>query len=281
MLRLERILIPVDLSEFSAAAARHAIALAERFQSEIHILHVLDSGFRMPKLGEEEDEIAPCGPQGREAAQQALDAFLCGELKPGRAKRVLLCGDPASEIVRYAQEIDCSLIAMPTRGYGVLRRCLLGSVTAKVLHDAECPVWTGVHAENFPRIQPATLTKVLCAVDFSSSNTVAVRWAKEFADAYHAQLGLVHVLPVVHESWRPHLERQTRTTLSRMMLIEGVHAETSAEFGEVGEAIAEVARKMGAGLLIIGRGAASAALGRLRSSSYSIIRESPCPVISV
>lgn len=281
MLRLERILVPVDFSLSSTAAARHAIALAERFQSEIHILHVVDSGFRMPKLGEEDEEIPCAAPEGREAAQTALDAFLAGELKAGRTKRILLCGDPAGEIVRYANEIKASLIAMPTRGYGVLRRLLLGSVTAKVLHDAECPVWTGVHAESFPQLQPPAITKVLCAVDFSSANTEAVRWAKQFAEACGARLCLVHVLPSVHESWRPQLERQARTTLSKMMLVEGIHAESAAEFGEVGETIAGAARRMGAEILVIGRGAATAALGRLRSSSYAIIRESPCPVISV
>jgi len=39
---------------------------------------------------------------------------------------------------------------MPTHGLGGFRRFLLGSVTAKVLHDADCPVWTGVHLERAP-----------------------------------------------------------------------------------------------------------------------------------
>ena len=36
---------------------------------------------------------------------------------------------------------------MPTHGFGPLRRFLLGSVAAKVLHDAQCPVWTSVHTD--------------------------------------------------------------------------------------------------------------------------------------
>ena len=39
---------------------------------------------------------------------------------------------------------------MPTHGYGPFRRFILGSNTAKVLHDADCPVWTGVHVEEIP-----------------------------------------------------------------------------------------------------------------------------------
>ncbi len=42
---------------------------------------------------------------------------------------------------------------MPTHGYGPFRRFILGSVTAKVLHDADCPVWTGVHLEEAPPIE--------------------------------------------------------------------------------------------------------------------------------
>jgi hypothetical protein len=54
-------------------------------------------------------------------------------------------GDPASIITEYAARNRVDLIMMPTHGYGTFRSLLLGSVTAKVLHDAECPVWTGVH----------------------------------------------------------------------------------------------------------------------------------------
>jgi hypothetical protein len=53
-------------------------------------------------------------------------------------------------IVEFAHNNNITLIAMPTHGYGLFRRFLLGSVTAKVLHDADCPIWTGVHMEAAP-----------------------------------------------------------------------------------------------------------------------------------
>ena len=277
MLRLERILIPVDFSASSEAAARHAAGLAERFQSEVHILHVLDTD----DPGNGDEEACAGSAEERHAAEQSLAAFLANELKLQTAKRVLACGDPAGEIVRYANETACSLIAMPTHGAGVLRRMLLGSVTAKVLHDAACPVWTGVHAENFPELKPAPLTKVLCAVEFSENNLEALRWAKELAETCQARLGLVHALPSVHETWRPEMEKQTRAKISKLLTAEGIQADVSVAFGEVGETIAASVGAMGADLVVIGRGAASGSLGRLRSSAYAIIRESPCPVISV
>ena len=57
-------------------------------------------------------------------------------------------GDAATEIVQFAMRENVDLIAMPTRGCGVFRKMLLGSVTAKVLHDASCPVWTSSHTEH-------------------------------------------------------------------------------------------------------------------------------------
>jgi nucleotide-binding universal stress UspA family protein len=281
MLALKRILIPTDFSPPSTVAARQAIALADRFHSEIHIIHVLDSNFAAPNLGEENEEVAATPCRNRDAAQTALDEFLAAEVPANRVKRALLCGDPAAEIVRYARKTQCSLIAMPTRGHGTLRRLLLGSVTAKVLHDAECPVWTGVHAAEVPDVPSQERINVLCAADFSSNNTDALRWAKELAEACGSRLTVVHVLPAVHPSWRPNLERQARKTLTQWMQMEGARGEGWVEFGEVGESIAEAAQRAGAGVVVVGRGAAAGTLGRLRSNCYSIIRESPCPVVSV
>ncbi|MEP7366983.1 MAG: universal stress protein [Acidobacteriota bacterium] len=281
MLHLDRILVPVDFSPPCAASARHAIGLAARFHSAIHILHVIESATQSPHPGEKES-----GPDwqtdGRHAAaQSALDRFVAREVAPRQATTILRYGDAAAEIVRYAREIDCSLIAIPTRGHGMLRRLLLGSVTAKVLHDAECPVWTGVHSESFSSTAPAEITSVLCAVDFSAGSTTVLRWAGQFASVYQAQLAIVHVLPAMHSSWRPALDRQARRTLEQLLLAEGVEGSARVEFGEVGESVAAAARSAGAHLIVVGRGGASAALGRLRSSTYSIIRESPCPVVSV
>ena len=58
---------------------------------------------------------------------------------------------------------------MPTHGYGIFRSMLLGSVTAKVLHDAACPVWTGVHVEETPP-NSAAFERILCAVDLTDKS---------------------------------------------------------------------------------------------------------------
>jgi nucleotide-binding universal stress UspA family protein len=50
---------------------------------------------------------------------------------------VVLQGDPARQFVDFAHSSNTDLIVMPTHGYGQFRQFILGSITAKVLHDAD------------------------------------------------------------------------------------------------------------------------------------------------
>ena len=61
----------------------------------------------------------------------------------------------------------------------------------------------------------------------------------------------------------------------------GSKAEVQIVAGDTSKAVCAAARDWKADLMVISRGVASEFLGRLRSRSYSIIRESPCPVVSV
>ena len=71
------------------------------------------------------------------------------------------------------------LIMMPTHGYGPFRRFLLGSVTAKILHDATCPVWTSTHLETSVGTGKVGIRKVLGAVDFGPRSSVVLQVASE------------------------------------------------------------------------------------------------------
>src|SRR5688572_23815931 len=145
MFALPKILLPVDFSGRSIGAAREAKALACRFHSELHLVYVVDLRvYGMYGMGSEAAAFQWV-PSCQEAARLEMEGFLADQLQNLNVKRVLLSGDPAREIVKYAESEKPDLIVLPTHGHGPFRRFLLGSVTAKVLHDVHCPVWTGVH----------------------------------------------------------------------------------------------------------------------------------------
>src|SRR6266853_3911956 len=97
--------------------------------------------------------------------QVRMDGALLQEFTGVAVHRVAAVGDPVRVITCFAHEQGVNLIMMPTHGYGPFRSLLLGSVTAKVLHDAECPVWTGVHMEEPPALDHLACRALVCAVD--------------------------------------------------------------------------------------------------------------------
>jgi nucleotide-binding universal stress UspA family protein len=168
---------------------------------------------------------------------------------------------------------------MPTHGYGPFRRFILGSNTAKVLHDADCPVWTGVHLDDVPDAAHVAIQTILCAVDLGAHSTQTLAWAVWLQKKFQAHLILMHAVAAHPDSSAIH--EAAREELQRLQDATGADAELVLESGEPARAICGAAARLAAHVLIIGRGSAAGTFGRLRTNAYAIIRQSPCPVVSV
>lgn len=290
MFSLAKIVLPVDFSERSMGAARYVEALAAHFGSEVVLLHVL------PPPHYEFSALEVGGAMLNELftaratqIQSELDAFQAEELAHIRTRRLVLEGDPAKKIVEFAQSEKAGVIIMPTHGYGPFRRFILGSVTAKVLHDADCPVWTGVHLEEAPTVSAIRFNRILAAVDLGAQSPKTLRWAWEMASQYGARLTIAHAavcgtapeVAAAEGDWARQMTERARDEVEALKRTLGVDAEVVIETGEPSEVICEFARRLPADLLVIGRGSAAGVFGRLRTNAYAIIRQSPCPVVSV
>jgi nucleotide-binding universal stress UspA family protein len=260
MFRLERILFPVDFSDRAQRAVVHARALAKTFGAELILLHVVQPLSYNTHLSE-----GPGGyweTFGKELMD--LDVHVSRHTEHG--------GDVASKIIEVSKASHADLILMPTHGLGVYRRLILGSNTAKVLHDAQCPVWTDVHHQHGPHSQNVRIKHVACAINLEPSSNSVLLWAADFARKNQARLTLLHVASDPDKA-RPELER--------LALDAGVVAETRIEAGEPGKVVPHMAGELAADTLVAGRPIGSPGWGRLELTTYSIIRQSPCPVISV
>jgi nucleotide-binding universal stress UspA family protein len=290
MFSLEKILAPVDMSKRSVGAVHYAEAVARRFDSEVVLLYVLPPPHYEFSSMEAGGAVMSEMFETRTAlVREELEAFLREELPEARTKRLLLEGDPAQTIVEYAHENRFNLIVVPTHGYGVFRRFILGSVAAKILHDADCPVWTGVHLEEAPAAGQIGFKTVVMAADLGAQTAKAVGWASGFAKAYGARLVLIHAVPSCEsrrgeyfdQDWQKRLEEQSRASIEKLQEEAGSAAEVVIRFGDAPEVVCSAAKEFGADLLVIGRGSAAGVFGRLRTNAYAIIRQSPCPVVSV
>jgi nucleotide-binding universal stress UspA family protein len=225
----------------------------------------------------------------RENLQARLQAVLPTELNGLTVRRVAELGDPAQTITQFAQSEGVDLIMMATHGYSRFRALLLGSVASKVLHDAECPVWTAAHTLEPAAVEHVDCRTVLCAVDGTTKSVPLMEWAVQYAKAVGAKLRLVHAVAgssgwperQMNREFEAFLIENARHTIERQMQSAGVQAPLCVTPGEVAAVVREEALRNNADLVVIGRGLLDETLGRLRSGAYAIIRSAPCPVISV
>lgn len=290
MFALKQILFPVDFSERCRGGARYLDALASRFPLKATMVHVLPPPHYEFSAMEVGGNVLTEFFAGRAAqVRQELATYLADEFSRLSVDRLLLEGDPARKIVALAHDERADLIVMPSHGYGPFRRFILGSVTAKVLHDAECPVWTGVHMEEAPSPEKIEFRHVMAALDLGPQSEKAFRWAAGFAKALGARLSLVHATPSIEgrageyfdPEWRDHFAKEARKRLEDVLGKEAESCEVWIEAGDAPKVVCEAAENYKADLLVIARGSAAGRFGRLRTNAYSIIRQSPCPVVSV
>jgi len=278
-----RMLFPVDFSAPSAAMAPWVAAFARHFHAGLTLLHVLP-----PNALDEH----------RQQAQEDLSAFAWPHFSGMSTCHAVVEGDPAEEILKYARDQRTDLIMMPTHGYGPFRRFFLGSVAERVLRDAACAVWTDVHhelpaggdygpPERVGDSDDLGVKNVVCAVDLSDGSRSALQWAATFAADMSAKLTIVHAIarsmptPELPVDWTPQMEEAALEQLQQLQKSVGTDADARVVTGEVSRAVHDAVENVHGDLLVIGRCPEQGSWARLTDHSYPIVRNAPCPVVSV
>lgn len=279
---IKNILFPVDFSPSCAAMAAYVRRAAAIFGAKVTIVHICDlsshNGFEL--------YARPAGDiteEHRSLAKSKLELFLRSEFPIAQYPRILLEGDAASLITETAKKNECDLIMMPTHA-GRFRRMLLGSTTAKVLDDADCPVLTSQHTET---IAPRSLEhrEWLCAIGLHSGSERVLRYASHVASAAGARLSIIHAIETKEAQFGgegpSEVEQVARQRVAELQRAVGSQASADIAVGGIKEVLLQVVRQSAADVLVIGRSPRAGALGRLRDLTYSLIRDSPSPVVSV
>lgn len=285
---ISNILFPVSFSTSCVAMAAYVKrSRAVLGAARVSLIHVFDpashSGFEL--YVRPPAEIAA---EHYAVARDRLNSFLADEFPVSECPRILATGEPGSQIAEVARQ-GFDLIIMPSHA-GIFRRMLIGSTTAKVLNDADCPVFTSMHALTIaPR--PPEHREYLCTIGLGENSGRVLSYAHQLAQQAKVQLHIIHAirpfdpdLPIQLDlaEQLQSLERQrARDRIEDLMRRVGVQASVQIVVGPFKEALLEAARQFDADALLIGRGSQSGAEGRLRDLTYAIVRESPFPVVSI
>ena len=141
---IKSILVPIDFSEGSRLALSYAAFLAKRFEARIDLLHVWapPSFVGADALVQAQGQGLSVGDYGLQRADRAMGEFLCSVDLPSNVESWVKPGRAASVIVETAADAGHDLIVMGTHGRTGLKHVVLGSVAAKVVRHAGCPVVT-------------------------------------------------------------------------------------------------------------------------------------------
>ncbi len=140
-IKLDKILVGCDFSPDSSVAFEHGLSLAQEFEAELHLAHVIE-----PPV---QSDFVKQQPPPNEDLPEDYHSSLIQKLRdmvPEEAgnwctpQTALLQGHPYEELVRYAQSNHIDMIVMGVRGHRLVKTLFLGSTTDRVIRRAPCPV---------------------------------------------------------------------------------------------------------------------------------------------
>ena len=141
MVKIEKILFPSELREYSLKILPHVVTMSEKFNSTIYLLHVIEDiskwgGFYIPHIS-----LDLYQKEAMEAAEKFMDKVCRQQMQscPNFERRILT-GDPATEILKTIETEDIDLVIMGTHGYKGLEHAIFGSVAEKVVKKSPVPV---------------------------------------------------------------------------------------------------------------------------------------------
>lgn len=295
MIEFKRILCPIDFSDTSRRSLAYAAALANWYEAQLTVLHVVPTFEPAQVRGDLGQPIQVVSPVTRgevlDELQRAVESTSLRQMPTLAAE----AGDTRTTIVDLALSLDADLIVMGTHGRRGFRRLLVGSVTETVLHEAPCPVLTvppGAGAS-----EEVTFKRILCPMDFSPSSLQGLGFALDLARQADGRIALIHVIEWLAEEeprtsihfnvpeYRRILVADAEERLRSLVAEEPrtwAEIDTVLTFGRAHREILRAAEKNLADLIVMGaQGRGGVGLVLFGSTTHEVIRGATCPVLTV
>lgn len=270
--RPKRILVTTDFSENARAALPYAKAFAKAYGAGIDLLSIVYS-YEMAVGPMVPLSSAPDYLDGlRDDVLKSLREQVAKETGPGVdiTPHVMIASTPVEGILDYASEHDVDMIVMATRGHGVWRQFLFGSVVRSVTQHAKCPVLCVKPGEEglLDEEGNVTLRKIVVPLDLSKHSEKLCEMADNLARPHVSKIAALHVVDTIIPPMYQlvgieslfDLDRDMRKRLEvrvEKLLRETVRAEIETEYhvleGHASHEIARFADEFHADLIVMGR----------------------------
>jgi len=281
---LDTILFATDFSPSAETAKQYVQALAERYQSRVCVMHVVDlaAAFKGSDAGLSIDIF-------RRSGEESLSRLRSELVSKKMRVETVLCEatDPATEILRTAQNGSTNLLVIGTRGHKGLARLVLGSTAEQLIHQAKCPILT-VGPAVAPQKQALSFQRIVYATDFSAEAAHACVFALSFAQDFGAHLYLCHVLPEpagIHQMDDHELNARFTRALLRLvpdLAREWCEPECVLEHGYAADGILLLAERVKADLIVLGTRKTSHWFDNFTTGvAFQVISSSHCPVLTI
>lgn len=286
-----RVLLATDGSESARMATQWMTAFPLPPSTELQVLAVAVQPLSMPELVLSPDFYEAISDAARQAAEEARDTL--ARRWPATTIQVLQ-GQPQEAIPRVAQEWSADLVVVGARGFGAVKRFLLGSVSTALVHSAPCPVLV-------VKERPPELRKMVVAVDGSPGAAAAVRFLAGLpldrglhvcllgvAEPFYASRSGPEALGPAIEVALDRLVQERRAELERVLgsivALDGKvgAVERRVAIGHPADEILAVANDPGTDLAVVGtRGLGLVKRLALGSVSERVLHHAGCAVLVV
>ena len=296
MIEFKQIICPVDLSDSSVRAFAHAAAIAQWYDAQLTVLHVVPTFEPIQMRGDLGDPVRVITPMPREQVLEEMSRTLNLAAVSPRATPIAEAGDPQSTIIDQAISKKADLIVMGTHGRRGFKRLLLGSVTEAVLREAPCPVLTVPQAPASVS-EAVTFKRILCPIDFSPSALQALGFALDLARQADGRVTLLHVVEWLAEEeprasthfsvpeYRRYMVEDAQERLRNLVADESrtwVEIDDLVVFGRAHREILRSAETKPADLIVMGaQGRGGIGLALFGSTTQQVVRGAMCPVLTV
>ena len=292
-IQLKNIISATDFSETSNLAVSYGQRLAKEFSAKLFLCHVLS----VP-TGYGEALPDPFIQQSRmmDQATERFSRWMEGQSVNWEV--LVSIGGASEEITRFAEEKKVDLAICATHGRSGLKRLILGSVTERLMRSLTCPVLVVRPQAGDLSLSPSGEVKfrrILVGCDFSPDSDLAFQYALSLAQEYLSELHVIHVIePPIYkhmlnatkiEGVRQDLRAQLKEKLSDMIPQDAHNwckPVTVLLAGQPYDELTKYAVVNEMDLIVLGlRGRSLMETLLMGSTTDRVIRQAPCPVLSV